>query len=137
MKLIDANIFMYAAGKEHPNKRASLKFLSSLASPKIGRGYCTNAEVVQEIFHRYQSINRFAVATTILETILALQIEILPIEYEDLIYCHKLMKGSKGLSARDAIHAAVIERRQVEAIVSFDKDFDKITEIKRIEPGHD
>ena len=134
MKLIDANIFMYAAGSEHPNKSKSLRFLRKLSRPKVSLEYCTNIEVIKEIFHQYQSLNRFEVAASILETIVSRNIEILPIEFTDLVYCHQLIRNQKNLSGRDAIHAAFIQRNSLQGIVSFDKDFDELDGILREEP---
>lgn len=37
--------------------------------------------------------------------------------------------------ARDALHAAVVIHEKLEAIYSFDSDFDRINNIERIEPG--
>jgi predicted nucleic acid-binding protein len=40
-----------------------------------------------------------------------------------------------GLMARDALHAAVVETRKLEAICSYDDGFDEIRTIRRIEPA--
>jgi predicted nucleic acid-binding protein len=37
--------------------------------------------------------------------------------------------------ARDALHAAVVEINNLEAVYSYDLDFDRITTIKRMEPA--
>jgi predicted nucleic acid-binding protein len=37
-----------------------------------------------------------------------------------------------GLSARDAVHVAVMERHAIETILSFDAGFDGVPDIKRI-----
>jgi predicted nucleic acid-binding protein len=38
---------------------------------------------------------------------------------------------SQGLSARDAVHAAVMLNRDVEWIAAFDADFDRLAGIRR------
>ena len=39
-----------------------------------------------------------------------------------------------GLKSRDAMHAAVMEEEGIQEILSYDKDFNRIPGIKRIEP---
>jgi hypothetical protein len=38
------------------------------------------------------------------------------------------------VGARDALHAAVMKNSQVHMLVSVDRDFDVVSELKRIEP---
>ena len=57
MILIDSNVFMYAAGAAHTNKASSVAFLEAVARGKIDAA--TDAEVLQEILHRYRSIQRW------------------------------------------------------------------------------
>lgn len=40
--------------------------------------------------------------------------------------------GHSGLSARDAIHLAVMERRGIERIMSFDRGFDRVGYLTRL-----
>ena len=57
MILVDANIFMYAAGAEHPHKAPSLAFLRQIADGRVEAA--VDAEVLQEILHRYRPIRRW------------------------------------------------------------------------------
>ena len=56
MIFIDSNIPMYLVGAEHPLKGAARRLLEA----GIGRGerLVTDAEVLQEILHRYWAIQR-------------------------------------------------------------------------------
>lgn len=51
MLLVDSNVFMYAAGADHPSKGPALRFLERVANGDVGAG--VDAEVLQEILHRY------------------------------------------------------------------------------------
>ncbi len=51
MILLDANILMYAAGAEHPNRSPSLAVLKAVAETTIDAAI--DAEILQEIIHRY------------------------------------------------------------------------------------
>jgi predicted nucleic acid-binding protein len=55
--LLDANILMYAGGSSHPNKAPSLAFLERVALGELDA--CMDAEVLQEILHRYRAIGRW------------------------------------------------------------------------------
>jgi predicted nucleic acid-binding protein len=56
--LIDANIFMYAAGAEHPHKEPSRRFLEQVARGEVDAAL--DAEVLQEILHWYRAIKRWS-----------------------------------------------------------------------------
>lgn len=43
-----------------------------------------------------------------------------------------LMLGALGLSARDAVHAAVMQRRRVSHLLSFDSGFDRVRGLERL-----
>ncbi|MBL8213671.1 MAG: hypothetical protein JNK87_23335 [Bryobacterales bacterium] len=58
MTLTDANVLMYAAGAPHPNKAPAIAFLERVANNRIAAA--SDAEVLQEILHRYRALNRWA-----------------------------------------------------------------------------
>ena len=57
MILVDANVLMYAAGAAHPNRARSVAFLEGVASGELDA--VIDAEVLQEILHRYRAIGRW------------------------------------------------------------------------------
>lgn len=57
--------------------------------------------------------------------------EVLPIAREDAERAKELLLGAPRLSARGALHAAVIRRRGLKAILSFDAGFDECPGIRR------
>lgn len=56
MILVDANILMYAVGADHYHKRPSIAFLERAGAGEIEASI--DAEVLQELLHRYRSLNR-------------------------------------------------------------------------------
>ena len=54
---LDANIPMYAAGQPHPLKQPCLDVLALVAL--YPDAFCTDAEVFQEILHRYRAQGRW------------------------------------------------------------------------------
>ena len=56
MIFIDSNVPMYLVGAAHPNKDRALAILTQLV--RDGEQFVTDAEVYQEILHRYTAIRR-------------------------------------------------------------------------------
>ena len=133
MILIDANIFMYAAGAEHRHKMASADFLGRVALGEIDAA--VDAEVLQEILHRYRAIRRweegrevYALARRIVPLVAAITDEVVD-------RARDLLDGEPRLGARDALHAAVVLDRGMSAICSYDRDLDQIAGLQRLEPS--
>jgi predicted nucleic acid-binding protein len=57
---------------------------------------------------------------------------VLPIDRNIVMRASEIVQGSAGLSARDAVHLAVMERHRITRIMSFDSDFDRWPGITRL-----
>jgi predicted nucleic acid-binding protein len=123
---------MYAAGAEHPNKAASVAFLASVAEERVEA--IVDAKLLQEILHRYRALNRWTEGRRVYDLARQIFPAVLPITSEIVDRARILLDEYEGLMARDALHAAVVEINTLEAICSYDQDFDRISTIKRIEP---
>jgi predicted nucleic acid-binding protein len=128
--LVDSNIPMYLVGADHPNKERAIAALQHA----IGEGepLVTDAEVLQEILHRYVAIDRRDAIGPATDALLAVVDEVYPIEREDVDRARRIV-GSTTLSARDALHVAVMRRRGLTLIMSFDRGFDAVDGIERID----
>ena len=118
---IDANIPMYAAGNEHPNKEPSIKILEKISKGQIFG--VTSAEVLQEILHRYQSINMLSSGIEIFKEFSGIVDEVLPINFKILENAKNILSGNPDILTRDAIHAATMEHYNIDYIATFDKHF--------------
>jgi predicted nucleic acid-binding protein len=134
MILVDSNIIMCAAGVEHPHKRLSLDFLERIAEGEVEA--VIDAQVLQEILHRYGSIGQAEEGHAVYDLTRQVFPVILPISSDTLDRARALLDEHPGLVARDALHAAVVETHSLEAICSYDRDFDRIPSIRRIEPEY-
>jgi predicted nucleic acid-binding protein len=127
---IDSNVPMYLIGAEHPLKhRARARVEEAVAD---GKSLCANAEVLQEILHRYTSIGRAEFIDPAFAALMSVVDVVYPIERADVERARRLMRTLTGLSARDALHLAVMQSRDVGQILSFDSGFDGIPGIERI-----
>ncbi len=122
---------MYVAGAEHPNQAPASRFLG-----EAGKGdfeLCTSTEVLQEILYRYASLERLDLAEQVYDFFVALIPEIFDVTLADTDLAKGVLVSTAGLSARDAVHAAVMMNHGVDSIATFDRGFDRIGSIRRLE----
>ena len=123
---------MYAAGAEHPNKRLSVVLLERVAAGEVEA--IIDAEVLQEILHRYRAIGRWDDGRRVYDLTRQLFPSVVPITAEVVDRARRVMDSDDRLMARAALHAAVVMTEGLDAVCSFDRDFDYIRGIVRREP---
>ena len=133
MILIDANVFMYAAGRESPQRALSQAYLQRLVEPNTP-AVCTDAEVLQEILHRYKALGVPDIGFGLVDAITRLPIPVLPIAEADVIEARRLMERFEDLSARDSVHLGVMQQHGIERILSYDRGLDRVGWAVREEP---
>lgn len=121
---------MYLVGASHPNKAAARVILERCISGR--ERLVTDAEVLQEILHRYVSIDRRDAIQPAMDAILRVVEEVFPIDTHSVSRAKDIVMGSRRLSARDAIHLAVMEKARIRRVLSFDSGFDGFPGIERI-----
>ena len=133
MILVDANVIMYAAGAEHPHKRPSVTFLERVARGEVEA--TIDAEVLQEILNRYRAIGRWEDGRRVYDLTRQLFRSVVPVTAEVLDRARRILDTDRRIMARDALHAAVVMSEGLEAVCSWDRDFDRIKGLVRREPG--
>lgn len=121
---------MYLVGSPHPNKIAAAQAVAALVARR--EKLVSDAEVLQEILHRYAAIGRLDAIQPAFDAVLGLVDEVFPIELENIERAKTVLLGKYGLSARDAIHLAVMEQRGIQHILSFDQGFDRYPNVRRL-----
>ena len=130
MILIDSNVPMYLVGAAHPHKVDAQRALERLVS--ADERMVTDAEVLQEILHRYHAIDRADAIQPAFDAVLGVVDEVLAVEREDAERARDVLLGRWSLSARDALRVAVMKRHGIDRILSFDRGFDQIPGIERV-----
>jgi len=121
---------MYLIGAAHPHKAEAQLILERLIAG--GQRLVTDAEVLQEILHRYTAINKREAIVPALQATLEIVDDVIPIEKVDVLRAAEITQHRALLSARDAVHIAVMERHGLRSILSFDGDFDRWPGLQRI-----
>jgi len=127
---VDSNVPMYLVGAPHPHKADSQRLLERCVAEQ--ERLVTDAEVLQEILHRYAAIARRDAIIPAFEALLSVVDEVFPIELADVERARDLLLAAPQVSARDAIHAAVMERRGVSTILTFDRAFGLLPGVTRL-----
>jgi predicted nucleic acid-binding protein len=121
---------MYLVGAPHRHKTEAQILLERAIA--AGEKLVTDAEALQEILHRYVAINRREAIEPALAAVLGIADEVFPVDKDDVLRASGILRSQTSLSARDAIHIAVMERRRIGTIMSFDGDFDVWPGITRL-----
>lgn len=130
MILIDSNIPMYLVGAPHPHKLDAQRLLETALS--AGERLLTDAEVLQEICHRYAAIGRRDAIQPAFDALLGVVDDVLPIDRDDAEGAKDILLRYASLSARDAVHAAVMRRHGIDRIMTFDRGFDAHPGVERL-----
>jgi uncharacterized protein len=127
---VDSNIPMYLVGAAHPHKTDAQILLERLVAS--GERLVTDAEVLQEILHRYAAVDRREAILPAMQLTLDIVDEVFPIEKTDVLRASEIVQHRSTVTARDAIHIAIMERQAVPSILSFDADFDHWPGLQRV-----
>lgn len=121
---------MYLVGEAHPNKEKSAQCLAKLVGER--QRLVTDAEVFQEIMHRYAAIGRRDAIRPAFDVLLGVVDEVFDVQLADVLRAREIAEKAESLSARYALHAAVMERTSVTLILTFDRGFDQLGHLNRV-----
>jgi uncharacterized protein len=130
---LDAHVFLYAIGADSPHRTACRAVLEAVGQGKLDG--VTSSEVLQEILHVRSRRMNVKDAASAVRAAADLVVEVLPVTRGDVLEACRMLEVHAGLGARDALHAAVMKNSEVHILVSVDRDFDAVPELKRLEPA--
>jgi len=128
--LIDSNIPMYLIGAAHPHKSDAQRLLERLISDR--QRLVTDAEVLQEILHRYVAVGRRDAIQPAFDALLGIVDQVLAVDLAVAERAKQIVLGRRHMSARDAVHLAVMEQHGIEQILTFDSGFDGFPGVRRL-----
>lgn len=121
---------MYLIGAPHSHKSDAQRLLERLVSER--QRLVTDAEVLQEILHRYVAIDRRDAIQPAFDALLGIVDQVLAVDGTAAERAKEIVLGHRQLSARDAVHLAVMEQHGIEQILSFDSGFDGFPGVTRL-----
>ncbi len=130
MIFVDSNVPMYLVGAAHPNKDRVRALLEQLIGS--GERLVTDVEVYQEILHRYVAISRPDALDAAIASLDAIVDETLTFGMPEIRAAREIIASTPRISARDALHVAVMSRARVTRIFSLDQGFDACPGIERV-----
>lgn len=125
---LDANVVMYLVGNTHANRDRAKDLLDELILSETR--LVTDAEVYQEVLHRYAAIGRREAIEPASAALDGLVDEVFSVGRDEIETAKTLVLD--GVGARDALHVATMRANGVARILTFDPDFDRFDELTRI-----
>ena len=131
MIFVDSNVPMYLVGTPHPNRDRAVYAIDRLKA--VPEALVTDVEVYQEIIHRFSSIGRHDAIGEAFTTLDDIVMQVLSYGISELHEARDIVLAVPGISAWDALHVAVMRWEGITRILSYDRGFDAVSGIERIE----
>ena len=130
MIFIDYNIPMYLVGAEHLHKHDAARLVERALTRR--ERLVTDAEVLQEILHRYSAVQRLDAVQPAFDVLLGLVDDVADVTLSTVRSAKDILFGRSGNSARDAVHVAVMIEMGATRVMSFDRGFDRYPGLERL-----
>jgi predicted nucleic acid-binding protein len=121
---------MYLVGAPHPHKSDAQRWVERLISDR--QRLVTDAEVLQEILHRYVAINRRDAIQPAFDSLLGIVDEVFAVDRAIAERAKEIVLGHRQMSARDAIHLSIMDQHGIDRILTFDVGFDGFPGVTRL-----
>ena len=132
MRLVDANVFIYAVGRSDLYRDPCRQILDAAANHLIDVN--TDIEVFQDILHHFQvRCDTYRGTQTVREAMVVFP-DALTITSVIMGLATDILLAHPHLQSRDAVHAAVVLEHRLEGIISADRAFDGIHGVRRFDP---
>ena len=121
---------MYLVGAPHRHKVDAQRLLEKLITDR--QCLVTDAEVLQEILHRYIAIDRRDAIQPAFDALLGVVDQVLAVDEAVVQRAKQIVLEYRPLSDRDAVRLSVMELNGIDHILSFDSGFDAFPNIMRL-----
>lgn len=128
---LDANVFVYAVGKESPHREPCRELLRATATGRLGGE--TSVYTLQEV-ERQRRRRGDDEATTRAREVATLCEALHPLDERVGLSALDLVDRYPSLDVADAIHVATALGQGIAFLVSADRDLDVVGEIERVDP---
>lgn len=132
MKLIDANLFIYAIGVDHPYRQASVTTLRFVRSGELTANVST--EILQEILNLYHKRGQLTLGFELFDDLVKQFPAPYVVDLKTMMSARAILELHPEIDSRDAVHAATVLQHNLEGIISADRAFDGIEGLTRFDP---
>ncbi len=132
MILVDTTVLSYAVGAEHPLREPCRRLFLAHADGRIEA--TTTIEVIQEFTHVRARRRSRPDAVTLARHYMA-ALSLLVTRAEDLDLALTLFERQAALGAFDSMLAAVALNQRLEALVSADRAFGEVPDLRWVDPA--
>lgn len=129
---LDTNIFIYTFDKASPPHRKCLKLIEYCRDNQIS--LATSCETIQEIVHLGINTKKRENGIILAEKTVDLCDEMFAIDKSTIAVYLEKVKQYKNKSSRDLIQLACCLENSVDALITYDKDFQQFREINSQTP---
>ncbi len=131
---LDTNVPIYAAGRPHPLKEPCAQILLLVAEHP--QAFVTDAEVLQELLHRYLALRLWPHGREVFRAFAELMQErVETVQPADVARAADLADAYPELGGRDLLHAAIMGRLHIRHLISADTGFNRMPDVERLDPG--
>jgi predicted nucleic acid-binding protein len=133
MIFVDTNVLLYALGVEHPAREPARRILAA-----VGEGHAhatTTTDVIQEFAHVYSRRRPRSDAARHALRYVALLAPLSVVGQAELERALGLFERYEGLGAADAVLAATAQASEAQALVSADRAFAAVDDLRFVELG--
>jgi len=128
---IDSNIFFYAKIMDREYGEACAKILNMIVRGELKAA--TSSLAVVELANALRKYGLSNEVADVVDSVFSLDIQILQVDPLDVRNAVEIFDEFR-ISPYDCTHAAVMRKAGTNKIISADREFEKITWIKRIDP---
>lgn len=129
---LDASVFIYAAGSEHRYRHPCRELLTAIGDGRLATQ--TSVLVVQEVLHQRRRRTGDRAGALVAARAVASMCQAYEVTPDDLARAFLHYAANAGLDAADALHAAVAQRVESQALVSADTGFAAIDGLTWLDP---
>ncbi len=128
---LDSNVFIFAYSDDKELGKDCRKILDMIFNGKIR--VFTSTLTFDEVYYKIKKLKDKETALIVINSFLNLKnLNFISVDFNILNYSYTLLK-KYNINPRDSIHLSCALLNDVHNIITNDKDFDKIIEIKRFD----
>jgi predicted nucleic acid-binding protein len=131
---VDVNVVMYAAGAAHPYQAPSQRLLQRIAQRRDDLDAVIDAAILQELLYRFWHRRVVEHGVTLVRQLVQVIPTILPVRNTDMVAASEMLLQHPEIEPHDAIHAAIMLTHGIAQLYSYDRHFDLIPGLTRLEP---